>query len=77
MWLAPYAAPAPDWQDPCPIHGLPAMKNAIALALPRPRAATVSGWWFLGAEAVLTSLLLLSDSVPFVLVRGLQLFLRF
>jgi hypothetical protein len=59
------------------MYGLPAMKKALALALPRPRAASVSGWWFLGAEAVLTSLLLLSDSVPSVLVRGLQLFLRF
>jgi hypothetical protein len=49
-----------------------------ALAIP---AADVSAplvlWALLGSELVVTSFLLLSDRLPSVLVRSLQLFLRF
>jgi hypothetical protein len=52
------------------------MAKAISVALP-VRNASLPAWALLAAELGLAFLLLLSDRLPPVLTRGLQLFLSF
>jgi len=52
------------------------MGKALAVALPA-RNASLPAWALLATELGLALLLLLSDRLPPVLTRGLQLFLSF
>lgn len=52
------------------------MKRTLELALDPIRVDSF-GWWIVAAEAGLTALFFLSGELPPVVIRGLQLFLRF
>jgi len=61
---------------PLPFLAIIAVKNAVALARERWDASALL-WAALAGELLAAALLAASDRVPALLVRSLQLFLRF
>lgn len=59
-----------------PLLGLVVMRKALAIGLEAIEAPNLL-WGLLAGELSLTLLLLASDRLPSVLIRSLQLFLRF
>ena len=60
---------------PC-ISSYKAMKRTLELALDPIRVDSF-GWWIVAAEAGLIALFFFSGELAPVVIRGLQLFLRF
>jgi hypothetical protein len=59
-----------------PLSGIDAMKKALAIGLEAIETPNLL-WGLLAGELSLVLLLLGSDRLPAVLIRSLQLFLRF
>ena len=75
-WLAATAAPPPELAGLLPLQRTAVMRKALAVGLEAIETPNLL-WGLLAGELSLVLLLLGSDKLPSVLIRSLQLFLRF